>query len=73
MGQKISAAVAERNAFNTERKALFQEKAQFARAFVVKEQAVQKLQAELLAIYQSRLWRWTQPLRKLFRLFQQPK
>lgn len=37
------------------------------------EQAVQKLTAEVLAVYQSQSWRWTKPLRRLFNLFQQMK
>jgi O-antigen biosynthesis protein len=73
LGLKISAAVAERNAWKAERKALLQEKAQITQAFMAKDQAVQKLRAELLAIYQSRWWMWTKPLRKIFSLFQRPK
>ena len=67
LGLKISALRAERKALNAERKALLREKAELTRAFMVKEQTLQKLQAELRAIYQSRWWRWTEPLRKLFR------
>ena len=80
LGLKISAMTAERKALNAERKALhaerrvlLQEKAELTQAFMVKEQAVQKLQAELLAIYQSRWWRWSQTLRKLFSWLQPPR
>jgi O-antigen biosynthesis protein len=38
-----------------------------------KEKAVRKLTDEILAIYQSKSWRWTEPLRRLFTLFQQMK
>ena len=56
-----------------ERNALLRERAQISQALAEKERAAQKLRAELLAIYQSRLWRWTKPLRRLFNLFQRPK
>jgi O-antigen biosynthesis protein len=69
LGLRISAADAERNVWKTERKALLQEKAQLTQAFTVKEQAMEKLRAELLVIYQSRLWHWTKPVRKLLDLF----
>ena len=73
LGIKISAIAGARNALKAERKALLQEKEEMTQAFIVKEQAVQKLQAELLAIHQSRWWRWSQALRKLFRRFQPPQ
>ena len=69
LGLRISAADAERNVWKTERKALLQEKAQLTQAFLSKEQALEKLRAELLVIYQSRLWHWTKPIRKLLDLF----
>jgi O-antigen biosynthesis protein len=68
LGLRISAADAERNVWKTERKALLQEKAQLTQAFLSKEQALEKLRAELLVIYQSRLWHWTKPIRKLLDL-----
>jgi hypothetical protein len=60
------------SAMRADRKALLQEKKNLTRALRAKEHTVQKLQAELLAIYQSRWWRWSQPLRKLFSRFQPP-
>lgn len=65
LGLKISA-------MRADRKALLQEKKEITRALRAKEHTVQKLQAELLAIYQSRWWRWSRPLRKLFSWFQPP-
>ena len=62
LGLKISAMMADR-------KALLQEKKELTQALRAKERALKKLQAELLAIYQSRWWRWSQPLRKLFSWF----
>lgn len=38
-----------------------------------KEQEVQQLAAEIKAIYRTRSWRWTKPLRTLLTLFQQGK
>ena len=73
LGLRISALRAERNAWKADRKELVQEKEDMTRAFMAKDQAVQKVRAELLSIYRSRWWRWTQPLRKLFGLFQRPK
>ena len=73
LGTKLAATTAERNALNAERNMLLHEKAQMTQAFMAKEQAVQKLRVEIQAVHQSRLWRWTQPLRRLFSLFQPPK
>lgn len=80
LGIRLSATMAERNRLNAERNALsvelnawLDEKAQITRALSEKEGTVQKLKAELFAIYQSRFWRWTQPLRSFFSLFKQTK
>ncbi|HET9905511.1 MAG TPA: hypothetical protein VFQ23_02685 [Anaerolineales bacterium] len=73
LGLKISAMTAERTGLVAERKALLQEKTEWTQAFMVKEQTVQRLRAELGAIHQSRWWRWTQPLRNLFKRPEPPK
>ena len=66
LGSRITETTAERDA-------LLIERTQVMHTLTEKEQAVQKLTAEVLEIYQSRWWRWTKPLRRLFILFQQPK
>lgn len=71
--QKVSALTAERNALKAERKALVEKKAQFTRAFMAKEQTVQKLRAELLAIYRSRSWRLAKSLTEFFARFRRPR
>jgi hypothetical protein len=63
----------ERNTLSAERNALLGEKAQLIQALGEKEQIVQQLSAEVRSIYQSRSWRWTQPMRNLSRLFEQLK
>lgn len=80
LGKKLTTTIAERNWLNAERNALLverngllHEKAQITQALMEKEEAAQKLKAELLAIYQSRFWRWTEPLRRLFSLLKRPK
>jgi hypothetical protein len=73
LGLKIGAITAERNALNERRNALVQEKTQLAQTLAEKEQALQKRGTELETIYQSRLWRWTKPLRLLFHRVQRPK
>jgi hypothetical protein len=70
---KRDALNAERNALSVERNALLHEKAQTTQALMEKEESMQKLKTELLAMYQSRSWRWTEPLRRLFNLLKQPK
>ncbi len=73
LGTKLAATTAERDALNVARNNSLREKAQVMQEMLVKEQAMQNLKTELLAIRQSRLWRWTKPLRRLFSLFQQPR
>lgn len=60
-------------AISSERNSLLQERAQMKQSLARKEQAIQKLNTELSAVYHSRLWRWAKPFRKLFHLFQQDK
>jgi hypothetical protein len=48
-----------------ERKALLQEQAQLRQALMAQDETLQNLRAELLAIHQSWLWRWTKSLRTL--------
>lgn len=73
LGLRNTAADAERNVWKAERKSLLQEKAQLTQALMVKEQALEKLRAELFTIYQSRLWRWTKPIRTFLDRFHRPK
>jgi hypothetical protein len=53
-------------AVNAERNALLHERVELKRAVAAKEQTLRKKETELLAIQQSRLWRWTQALRTFF-------
>ena len=73
LGTKLAAATAERDALNAARNNLLRERAQVMQEMLAKERAMQSLKTELLAIRQSRLWRWTKPLRRLFSLFQQTR
>ncbi len=73
LGTKLAAATAERDALNAARNNLLRERAQVMQEMLAKERAMQTLKTELLAIRQSRLWRWTKPLRRLFSLFQQTR
>ena len=52
---------------------MLRERADIRQDILAKEQAIQNLKTELMAIQQSRLWRWTKTLRRLFSLFQQPR
>jgi hypothetical protein len=69
---KISALTAERRALLQEKKELRQALTANKRVLMAKESKVQKLGAELLSIYQSRWWRWSQPLRTLLSRFRRP-
>ena len=69
----LAATTAERDALNSERNKLLRERAELKKDFLAKEQAIQRLKTELLAIYQSRMWRWSQPLRRWFGMFRKPK
>ena len=73
LSMKLALTTAERDALNAERNKLLHEKAEIQQNLRAKEEAMQKLKTELQAIHQSRAWRWTRPLRRLFSLFQPPK
>lgn len=70
LGTKLAAITAERNALNADRNKLLRERADVRQDILAKEQTIQKLKTELLVMQQSRLWRWTRPLSKLFSWFQ---
>ena len=69
LGSRITTISAERNALSSERDALLAENARVLQALREKEQVAQKLTNETLAIYRSRSWRWTAPLRRLLTFF----
>jgi hypothetical protein len=73
LSTKLAATTAERDALNAARNNLLRERAQVMQEMRAKEQTMQNLKTELLAIRQSRLWRLTKPLRRLFSLFQRPR
>jgi hypothetical protein len=73
LGTKLVTITAERDALLAERNRLLRERTEVRQDVLLKEQAMQKMKTELLAIQQSRMWRWTEPLRRLFSLFRQPK
>jgi hypothetical protein len=73
LGTKLAGTTAERDALNAAWNKLLRERAEIKQDILAKEQARQKLQTELLAIHQSRMWRWTKPLRRLLSLFRQPR
>lgn len=73
LGIKTLTLMAERNALNESRNALLRETAQLKQTLAGQEQTLQKLQAELSMIQESRLWRWTKPFRAWFGLFRQSK
>ena len=73
LGIKLAATTAEREALNAERNKLLRERAEIKQDILVKEQAIQRLKTELLAIHQSRMWRWSQPLRRLLGLLRRWK
>lgn len=73
LGTKLVTITTERDALLAERNRLLRERTEVRQDVLVKEQAIQKMKTELLAIQQSRTWRWTEPLRRLFNLFRQPK
>jgi len=66
LGSRLTATAAERDT-------LLIEKTQLRQALQAQEQRVQQLTTQILGIYQSRSWRWTEPLRKLSNLFRQTK
>jgi hypothetical protein len=70
LGTKLAAATAERDALNAARNKLLREGAEVRQEIMAKEQAMHKLKTELLVMQQSRLWRWTRPLSRLFSWFQ---
>jgi len=80
LGTQLAETAAQRNALRAERNALSieqnawqREKAQLTQALMEKERVAQNLKIQLLTVYQSRSWRWTEPFRRLFSLFRQPK
>jgi hypothetical protein len=80
LGTQLAEATAQRNALRAERNALsaerndwLREKAQLTQALKEKERAAENLKSELLIMYQSRSWRWTEPFRKLLSLFKQSR
>ncbi len=72
LDSRLSTIPAERNALRSERRVLLRENAQMQRALTAKEQALKRLRAELQAIYRSRSWRLTKPLREIFGWFRRP-
>jgi O-antigen biosynthesis protein len=73
LGTKLATITAERDALIAERNRLLRERTEARQDVLAKEQAMQNLKTELLAIQQSRMWRWTQPLRRFLSLFRQTK
>lgn len=69
MAAELNRSNAEKTALSVERDALLVERAQLMQALKEKERFVQQLNGEVRTIYQSRSWRWTQPMRELFKLF----
>jgi hypothetical protein len=59
--------------FEQEKAQLVQEKTQLVQVVSEKEDKVLTLSEQILEIYQSRSWRWTEPLRKLFSILHRMK